>query len=176
MYTQEQIDLFDKIFRIIYEYHVNHNRSINLNPDSLSEHLKCDKDDAEEAFNIVCEIGTELGLLKTYKSGYGNYEVMDLIKLKATYFIDSGGFLSYYNGLNNDKSSMKIILNLHQTIEIQFVFDLLEKELSKTQLQELKEILLSESISKREKLIEKISSFGLNVAASVLANLISKCL
>ena len=82
------------------------------------------------------------------------------------------------NDLKIDKS-INITNNLFQSqtqsIELTFVLDILKDELSGKQIKEIKEIIEGEGeVSiKKEKLINKLKSFGENVLAGITASLIT---
>lgn len=67
----------------------------------------------------------------------------------------------------------------HQTttvsINIEFILDILKGELRTSEIEELKEILESDQAPKEKKksFIEKIKSFGSDVASNILANLLT---
>lgn len=85
----------------------------------------------------------------------------------------------------NDKDSEKVSVNINQhnnqnqstlvTINISFLLDELKSELRKSELEEVKEILESEEEpkTKKKKFVEKIKSFGSNVASNILANILT---
>lgn len=62
-----------------------------------------------------------------------------------------------------------------QSIELNFVLDILKDELNGKQIKEIKEIIEGEEeiSSKTEKLVNKLKSFGENVLASMVASLIT---
>lgn len=79
------------------------------------------------------------------------------------------------------ESGNGININLHQTqathisINIEFVIDAIKDELKGTQVKELKEILASdaEPETKKKSFVEKIKSFGSDVASNILANIVT---
>ncbi len=87
---------------------------------------------------------------------------------------------------SDSKSKMEgVNVNLHQhnsqnqstsvNINIDFILDVLKGELRNSEIEEVKEILESddEPKEKKKKFIDKIKSFGSDVASNILANLLT---
>lgn len=87
--------------------------------------------------------------------------------------------------VKNDTNSNKINVNVTQqnsqnqsttvSINIDFVIDVLKGELRTSEIEEIKEILESniEPKEKKKNFIEKIKSFGNDVASNILANILT---
>lgn len=77
----------------------------------------------------------------------------------------------------NDNSGININLtqNQNQTVNINLLIGALEDELTVSQLREVNEIMNVEEpkSEKKKKLIEKIKSFGSDVASNILANILT---
>lgn len=85
----------------------------------------------------------------------------------------------------SDTDSNKLSVNINQhnnqnqstsiSITIDFIIDVLKGELRNSEIEEVKEILESEDEPKEKKkrFIEKIKSFGSDVASNILANLLT---
>ena len=85
----------------------------------------------------------------------------------------------------NDKNSDKLSVNINQhnnqnqstsiSINIDFIIDILKGELRNSEIEEVKEILESEEEpkEKKRKFIDKIKSFGNDVASNILANILT---
>jgi hypothetical protein len=74
----------------------------------------------------------------------------------------------------NNESGVNISLTQNQTLNINIILNALEDELSKSQLNEVKEIIENEGSKseKRKKIIEKLGSFGKDVASNIIANIL----
>ena len=72
-------------------------------------------------------------------------------------------------------SGINISLTQNQTVNIHLLISALEDELTGTQLREVKEIMKSkENVDvKKSKILEKIKSFGGDVASNILANILT---
>jgi hypothetical protein len=85
--------------------------------------------------------------------------------------------------LTNDKPSLNVNVNQHNnqtqstsvTINIDFLIEILKGELRTSEIDEVKEILESEDEPKeiKRKFIDKIKSFGSDVATNILANILT---
>ncbi|MCL9810079.1 hypothetical protein [Flavobacterium luminosum] len=77
----------------------------------------------------------------------------------------------------NDNSGININLtqNQNQTVNINLLIGALEDELTVSQLREVNEIMNAEEpkSEKKKKLIDKIKSFGSDVASNILANILT---
>lgn len=83
----------------------------------------------------------------------------------------------------NNKNALNLSLNqqINQSqsttisINFEFIIDVLKGELRNSEIEELKEILDSsdEPIEKKKRFIDKIKSFGSDVASNILANLLT---
>ncbi|WP_291103985.1 MULTISPECIES: hypothetical protein [unclassified Flavobacterium] len=87
--------------------------------------------------------------------------------------------------LIDSKQSEKLSVNVHQqnnqnqstsvNINIDFILDVLKGELRNSEIEEVKDILESddEPKEKKKKFIDKIKSFGSDVASNILANILT---
>lgn len=85
--------------------------------------------------------------------------------------------------LNKNKPSLNVNVNQHNnqiqttsvSINIDFILDVLKGELRASEIEQVKEILDSkdEPKEKKKKFIEKIKSFGNDVASNILANILT---
>jgi len=77
----------------------------------------------------------------------------------------------------NDNSGININLtqNQNQTVKINLLIGALEDELTVSQLREVNELMNTEEpkSEKRKKLIDKLKSFGSDVASNILANILT---
>jgi len=75
----------------------------------------------------------------------------------------------------NHNPGININLTQNQTVSVSILISALKDELNKSQLKELNELLESnESVSqKKNKIVEKLISFGSDVASNILANIIT---
>lgn len=77
----------------------------------------------------------------------------------------------------NENSGININLtqNQHQTVNITLLISALEDELTVSQLREVNELMKIEEpkSEKKKKIIEKIKSFGSDVASNILANILT---
>lgn len=77
---------------------------------------------------------------------------------------------------NNDTGiNISLTQSQNQTININVLISALEEELTNSQLKEIKD-LMNEDIpksKKRTKIIDKIKSFGSDIASSIIANLLT---
>lgn len=178
--TPEHIELFDKILDYLdgtIEVHPNKNR----NKDFFSEVLGIDKTVAEDALYKMLELGKEFGILDAYKYSYGQWIFQGIHKIDCANFKKAGGFKIYFT---NDKNmGNQIFKNLsqtqsqHQSVEITIIMEAIQNELKVEQIEELKKILKdSEEGKKKQNLKDKIIGFGSDVAASLLANILTKTL
>jgi len=73
-----------------------------------------------------------------------------------------------------DSDGINISLTQNQTVNVNFILSVLEDELTKNQLEEVKKLVeIDEPKSaKRKKIIEKIGGFGKDVASNILANIL----
>ena len=76
---------------------------------------------------------------------------------------------------SNTKAGINISLNQNQSIQLNIVVDILKNELTGRHFQELDTVLKSNSTpeEKKKSLIEKLTSFGSDVASNVLASLLT---
>jgi hypothetical protein len=75
----------------------------------------------------------------------------------------------------NENSGININLTQNQTVNINLLIGALEDELTVSQLKEVNEIMSSgeQKSEKKKKLIDKLKSFGSDVASNVLANILT---
>ena len=77
----------------------------------------------------------------------------------------------------NDKSGININLtqNQNQTVNINLLISALENELTVSQLREVNELMKTDEpkSEKKKKIIDKIKSFGADVASNILANILT---
>ena len=75
----------------------------------------------------------------------------------------------------NNKSGININLTQNQTVSINILMSALEDELTVSQLREINEVIkIDEPKSeKRRRMIDKIKSFGSDVASNILANILT---
>jgi hypothetical protein len=76
---------------------------------------------------------------------------------------------------NSDKGGINITVNQSQTVNVSLLVSALENELTGSQLKELKQIMNSKETpeNKKEKLTDKLKSFGKDVATNVLASILT---
>jgi len=120
-------------------------------------------------------------------SGYGNYRIPNAI-LEAKEFLENlinniellG--LQKNNGLEIEKGvNVNVIQTNEQnqstqvTINLEFILNAVKEELRGSEVEELKEILATdeEPKVKKKKFMDKIKSFGSDVASNILANILT---
>ena len=98
-----------------------------------------------------------LGLIKAYK------DIPEPVVLKSE---SQTPFVEVNNNLSQSQS---------QTQSLQIVIDILKDELTGKQLKDIKEILESkaEVEAKKKSIFDKIKSFGSDIAASIVANIVT---
>jgi uncharacterized Fe-S cluster protein YjdI len=113
-YTQDKIELIDKVFNAFVDYHVN---KINLrnkpNEFLLSKSFNIDKDTIQFAINEMCKVGQQLDFLTAAHYDDNSYSIIDMDKVKCLTFQSQGGFIKYFNDLYIDKN-----LSVNQNINI----------------------------------------------------------
>ncbi|GAA0892993.1 hypothetical protein GCM10009122_26720 [Fulvivirga kasyanovii] len=77
--------------------------------------------------------------------------------------------------VNSDKINITVNQNQSQTINIKILVDALQNELTGRQLNEVQEIIEEDmdKQEKRKKIIDKIKSFGGDIASNVIANILT---
>lgn len=108
-YSPEQIALIDKVCDYYYEYYESYCRIDTPSDDLFVKKFGIDRDTSQWAINTFCKIGDELGILKSSKSGYGYYRVVNINKVEFTNFKNEGGFKSYFS--ESDKN-IEMIQNI----------------------------------------------------------------
>jgi hypothetical protein len=75
----------------------------------------------------------------------------------------------------SDKAGININLTQNQTVNITLLISALEDELTVSQLREVKGLMKTEEpkSEKKRKIIDKIKSFGGDVASNILANILT---
>lgn len=102
-YTNEQINLMDKVFTYILDKHISDKRQI-------AEAFNIELDLAQFIINQICENGHELGILTSQKLGYGNSFIVKIDKIKCQNFRNQGGFKAHFEmGENKSLSIQKNI-------------------------------------------------------------------
>ena len=180
-YTKDQIELFDKIFNYYFEYHFRNSPKDQPNRAFIAKWINDDFDMARDAINFVCEFGQQSNLLQAYQSGYGDWEILEMFKMNSKNFIEQGGFKNYFE--KNKITDKPITINnflsqsqsQNQSVEINMIFEAIKSELNSKQINELKKIFQEEfdKDKARQNVVEKIIGFGSNVAASILANILT---
>jgi len=183
--TKQQIELFDKIFNYFIEHYINRTQKDKPTKVLFEKMFNVKYDIAQEAINLVCEYGIDLKLLKAYKTGYGNYSVLEMYKMSSINFKDQGGFKKYFKDkerLIKQEPMIKIVNNntqsqtqtQSQSIEVTQIIKSFENELTVEQIKELNSIIKENNTKdKGKKITDKLLSFGSNVAASILANILT---
>ncbi|KAF0195266.1 MAG: hypothetical protein FD166_2982 [Bacteroidetes bacterium] len=64
--------------------------------DNIAKSLAMEKATVQLAFNDVCELGHKLGILRSNKMGYGNYELISYSKDRLHDFVVNGGFRGHF--------------------------------------------------------------------------------
>jgi hypothetical protein len=90
-YTQEHIELMDKIFDFCIEKKQG-NCSCNL----FIQLSKTKRQPAEYAYNEVCRIGQELGIFISEHFSGGDWGIISIDYLKADEFKKKSGFKGYF--------------------------------------------------------------------------------
>jgi len=127
----------------------------------------------------LSRIQGQLGIMKMTNSPTGMLGVtLDDLKDSYKNVLDSMVSEISTVGLppkNDNKIDNSIRLSVsqsqHQSIEVSFITDALNDELSGKQIRELREIIESEK--DKSKVLEKIKSFGLDVTSGILSSILS---
>lgn len=107
-YTNEQIELFDKVFEYFINFYIYKTQTVSITDSFLSKKLNIDKSLAQFAINEICTIGHNLNILTATKYGYGDFEIVNMEKVKSLTFKSQGGFKKYFANKDIDK---KLLVN-----------------------------------------------------------------
>ncbi len=107
-YTQEQIELIDKVFNYHVGFHCTQTERNNPYSDLFSEMYGIDPDVSEFAIKEMCLICAPLDILKYSVSGYGYYSVINMDKTKCLHFQSQGGIFGLYQRTKEQTSQNQI--------------------------------------------------------------------
>ena len=88
----------------------------------------------------------------------------------TTFGMPSKRVVEKTNGIN-----ISVNQHQHQTVEIKVIRDLIEDELTGKQVKEIEEVLKEDTSpeNKKSKVLQKLKSFGSDVASSIVANILT---
>ncbi len=132
----------------------------------------------EQIKNIKYTVGISWGVVGGPSGGGGN-NARDCTKqasdLVSSFIYDLNTFGIPEKKEQYLKNGINISVNQNQTVNVNVIWESVMDELTGSQLKELKEVI-NEEIPKEEKkikVINKISSFGKDLAANILASIIT---